>query len=159
VAAVDAPGTVGLMKAGICQSCYQVAHRPRSVREETPEESFDVPVSTMLPVAVYRRMARLAERTGTSVGSLVAECVRRVLAGQMAAPVPAPLPASTPSGRNPRRAWTAEDDVRVREWHALGWSDSRMAREMGASQPTVSLHRRALGLPNLFKAGFSEAAS
>ncbi len=48
-----------------------------------------------------------------------------------------------------KRWWGADDDGRLRELHALGWSDQRIADELGfRNGVTVREHRLALGLPS-----------
>jgi hypothetical protein len=43
-------------------------------------------------------------------------------------------------------AWNADDDARLRELHALGWSTRRIADEMGYSKTEVARHGNQLGL-------------
>lgn len=45
-----------------------------------------------------------------------------------------------------RKVWTAEDDGDLRYWHALGYTDGRIAWKLGCCRRTVLRQRETMGL-------------
>ena len=107
-------------------------------------DSFDVPVTVMLPVAMWKRLGAAAQKHETSVASLVVECVRR----QIVATTPTPVALRA---RQSGSWWSDQDEQTMRRLHAEGRSDSAIAKVLGRQQPVVSSHRRQSGLPALFR--------
>ena len=101
----------------------------------TPATDFTLEVRTELPQADYAALHALAEKKRTTVARLVAECVRRQLHVK-------PRVAYAK-----RRRLDAEDDDAIRRLSALGYSDSRIGREISLAPSTIHSARKRLGLP------------
>lgn len=97
----------------------------------------NVPVALYLHPIVYRRWALLAEAQATQVHTLIEHLAQQTV-----------MPGTTyPKGY--KHLLPDPVDGFIRERHAEGWSDRRIARELGVTQPTVSRRRRRMGLPAL----------
>lgn len=112
-----------------------------------------IPVTTYLPSQTHARIARAASRNGVTMAQLVAELVRR---GLVASAPPRRKPTRNEASATRKRAREVEKLKlqeerasrlkRIETLHAKGWSDSRIAADIGLSQPTTSRLRRELNL-------------
>lgn len=90
-----------------------------------------VSVMLNLPDDVYFALAGIADGKDTQVHRMLEAALTR----QVCTP--------------PKKGWRKFSDAevaRVRELNAEGWSDSRIAKELGRNQASVSEHRRSMGL-------------
>lgn len=100
-----------------------------------------VELKVSLPDDVYRVLVGQADRCGTQVHRIVSAAVTHSVRN----PKPAPKPP-----REPRRPL----EQRIVELHAAGWSDTRIAVEVGGTQSNITRIRRdVLGLPQVGKPG------
>ncbi len=88
--------------------------------------------------AARRGLAKLASR-GPKAAGLAVEATSKL------------KPKPVPKAEKPREEREAFITSKIRSLHAAGWSDSRIAPEVGLSQSVVSRRRRNLGLPTLFR--------
>jgi len=93
-------------------------------------EQFEIPLTTWLKPSTFRTFERIARERDTSIAVLIAR-----LADQ----------AVKPPERGSRRM-TAERLEVLRDLHAEGWSDNRIARKLGFTSPAIAYHRHKLGL-------------
>jgi hypothetical protein len=124
----DAPGTVARATNTLCGTCY---NRQGSARPADDQDSPCVLVRVDLRPSTYRAFATHARDAGTTIGVLLSQLADKAL---------------KPAPRKHSRGIPAYVESRIRELNAAGWSDSGIARDLGASQPTISRYRRSLGL-------------
>lgn len=115
---------------------------------------FRVPLKTDLPGAEFRYLDAMAHHHGVDVGQLVAEIVHRRLDGvDLDARPPKRVIKKTREPRDPGtpaapvRRMSDADRVRARELHAEGLTDRDIAAELGWTDSTIGVWRRAAGLP------------
>lgn len=102
--------------------------------------TFNVKVSTEIPVEQFKHLNGISKKTNTTVGALVAELVRR----QLTAPV-----KSEPVVKSRRRGQMSEaEEATVIRMAKAGHNNGEIGRAIGHPSSTVLSCRRKLGLPS-----------
>lgn len=96
-------------------------------------ELFEIPIHTWLKPSTYRAYETLAKQHETTIAVLLARLAEQALK---------PKAGSRVTG--------TRYVERIRELHAQGWSDNRIAKALGVTATSIGNQRRKLRLPANF---------
>lgn len=141
--AADWPNTVARGTTDTCNVCYD---RRGGSAVAAADDTPCVWVKTDLRPSTYRALDVFAKANGTTVAVVLSRIADRAVAANRT-PSPTPAPQRKPQPvQQPTRQPATRTDKRIAALNAEGWSDNRIAKDIGMAQSTVSKHRRELGL-------------